>query len=129
MYKTSAKRREQVRACKRKNPPAPDAAYQLAWYHKNSNALNERKRAARHRNARRNTTPRSAIRELFAGLTIVAAPTLAKDQTRWRGPGWIHEVKLETLANEILQGTQAAASKLRQRLTQADRAKKEGREK
>lgn len=112
MFKTSAARRATVRRSKRRHPPTQNTRQKTDWSRKNRHRINEQRRAKRHRQARQLRIHRRALDERYAGMRIATQGELARDTTRWRGPGWIAEAKLETVATEILHGTPAAAAHL-----------------
>lgn len=108
MLKTSAKRRAQVAASKKRHGsyynPERDRAYHREYGRAHANELNEIKRARRHRHGKnRNSKAEKAARiEMFGNLRIVTSAWLAIDSTRYRGPGWLKEAKLEAQADAIL---------------------------
>ena len=107
MLKTSAHRRAQVAASKKRHGSYYDAnarAYHREYGRAHANELNEVKRARRHRHGKnRNSKAEKAARiEMFGNLRIVTSAWLTIDSTRYRGPGWLKEARLEAQADAIL---------------------------
>ena len=109
MFKTSPERRAAVRRSKQKNKrekteaeTKAQRAYFREYRRKHAHKKNEQRRARRARHAHAEKIGNIEVRERYAGLSIVTASCAATDATRWRGPAWKEEERLEKLADAIL---------------------------
>jgi hypothetical protein len=110
MFKTSPERRATVRRSKDKNrkvrtPEQIDAdrKYFREYRRRNAHRKNEQRRERRHRHGQKEKVGRAELLERFAGLSVVSAARLQADATRWRGPRWRKEERLEKAADAILR--------------------------